>query len=198
LWLYGVSGALMVRANLGLDPWDVLHQGISRHSGLAIGTVSIIVGAVVLLGWIPIRQRPGLGTLSNVVIVGFSMNVTLQFLAVQHGYPIRSVLLLGGILVCGLATGMYISAGLGPGPRDGLMTGWSRHTGISIRLTRTVLEVCVLVIGWLLGGSVGIGTVLFAVAIGPLSQFFLSLFGYVGSGANDVVEPAHLGPAAAE
>ena len=198
LWLYGTSAAMMVSANLGLDPWDVLHQGVSRHVGLTIGTVSIIVGAVVLLGWLPIRQRPGLGTLSNVVVVGFSMNVTLQFLHVLRGYPGRIGMLLGGIVVCGLATGMYISAGLGPGPRDGLMTGWSRRTGISIRLTRTVIEVSVLAVGWLLGGSVGVGTVLFAVCIGPLSQLFLALFGYPAANRATAVPRTRIGIAAAE
>jgi uncharacterized membrane protein YczE len=178
LVLYGLSSALQVRAGLGLDPWDVLHQGLARRSGLAIGTVSILVGAVVLLGWIPIRQRPGFGTLSNVVVVGLSLNVALAVLPTEHALAVRIVTLVGAILLCGLATGLYISAGLGPGPRDGLMTGWSHRTGRSIRLTRSVIELTVLVSGWLLGGSVGLGTVLFAVSIGPLSQLSLRLFGH--------------------
>lgn len=175
LVLYGVSGALMVRARLGLDPWDVLHQGLARLTHHAIGTVLIVVGALVLLLWIPLRQRPGLGTVSNVVVLGLAMNQTLRVLPSQHGYLPQSLMLLGGVTLCGLATGMYICAGLGPGPRDGLMTGIARRSGMSIRLTRTLLELTVLTAGWCLGGSVGIGTVLFAVAIGPLSQVFLRL-----------------------
>jgi uncharacterized membrane protein YczE len=176
LMLYGLSSALQVRSQLGLDPWDVLHQGIARHLGIAIGTVSIVVGAVVLLGWLPIRQRPGFGTLSNVVMVGLSLNVALTLLPTPREIAIRCVMMAGAILLCAVATGLYISAELGPGPRDGLMTGWARRTGRSIRLTRTVIELVVLVAGWLLGGSVGVGTLLFAISIGPLTQLFLRLF----------------------
>jgi uncharacterized membrane protein YczE len=175
LWLYGVSAALLVRSGLGLDPWDVLHQGLARHLGLAIGTVVIIVGAVVMLLWIPLRQRPGVGTISNAVLVGISLNVTLQVLPGGSPLALRIVEMLGGVALCGLATGMYIGAHLGPGPRDGLMTGLARRTGRSIRLVRTCIELTVLLTGWLLGGTVGIGTVLFAVAIGPLVQVFLPL-----------------------
>ncbi|UQX89824.1 hypothetical protein M6D93_07420 [Jatrophihabitans telluris] len=177
LALYGVSGGLQVQANLGLDPWDVLHQGVASRVHLSIGVVSIIVGALVLLAWIPIRQRPGLGTVSNVFMVGFAMNVTIAVVPAPDAFAARFALLLGGILLCGLATGMYISVGLGPGPRDGLMTGWSARLGLSIRLTRTVLELTVLASGWALGGTVGVGTVLFAVLIGPLAQLFLRAFG---------------------
>jgi uncharacterized membrane protein YczE len=177
LALYGASGALQVRSGLGLDPWDVLHQGIATHTGLAIGTVSIIVGAVVLLGWIPLRQWPGLGTVSNVVLVGSSMNVTLALLPASALLAWRIPEMLGGILLCGLASGMYIGARFGPGPRDGLMTGLARRTGRSLRLVRACIELTVLALGWLLGGTVGVGTVLFAVCIGPLVQFFLPLFG---------------------
>jgi uncharacterized membrane protein YczE len=176
LVLYGISAALQVRAGLGLDPWDVLHQGIANHIHHAIGTVVIVVGVLVLLGWIPLRQRPGLGTISNVVVLGLAMNATLAVLPNQHGYPARITFLVAGIVLCGVATGMYITAGLGPGPRDGLMTGLARRTGISIRVTRTLLEISVLATGWLLGGSVGVGTVAFAVSIGPLAQLFLRLF----------------------
>ncbi|MCW2494662.1 MAG: hypothetical protein JWQ77_586 [Jatrophihabitans sp.] len=176
LLLYGLAGALQVRAGLGLDPWDVLHQGIARRAHLGIGTIVIIVGAVVLLGWIPLRQRPGLGTVSNVVLVGVSMNLSLLWLPHLQVLAGRIAYLLGGIVLCGIATGMYIGANFGPGPRDGLMTGLARRTGRSIRLVRTGLEVTVLLTGWLLGGSVGIGTVLFAVVIGPLTQVFLPLF----------------------
>jgi uncharacterized membrane protein YczE len=176
LLLYGLAGALQVRSGLGLDPWDVFHQGLSRHTGLAIGTLVIIVGAVVLLGWIPLRQRPGLGTLSNVVLIGVSMNLSLQWLPHVRWLPWRIADMLIGVALCGVATGMYIGANFGPGPRDGLMTGLARRTGRSIRLTRTSLELTVLVVGWLLGGTVGVGTVLFALAIGPLAQVFLPLF----------------------
>jgi len=176
LVLYGVSAAMQVRAGLGLDPWDVLHQGLATRLDRQIGTLTILVGAVVLLGWIPLRRRPGLGTVSNVVVLGLAMNATLEVLPAQHGYPARISMLLSAIVLCGAATGMYISAGLGPGPRDGLMTGIARRTGASIRLTRTLIEVAVLASGWLLGGSVGVGTVLYAVMIGPLAQVFLRAF----------------------
>jgi uncharacterized membrane protein YczE len=181
LSLYGVSAAMQVQAGLGLDPWDVLHQGLAGRVHLAIGTVAIIVGAIVLLGWLPIRQRPGFGTISNVFVVGLSLNATLRVLPVQHVLAARLALLVAAIVLCGLATGMYISVGFGPGPRDGLMTGWSARTGLSIRLTRTLIEVTVLVTGWLLGGTVGVGTVLFAVSIGPVAQVFLKLFGVNGA-----------------
>jgi uncharacterized membrane protein YczE len=177
---YGISAAMMVRARLGLDPWDVLHQGIAHRTGHAIGTVSVVVGVFVLLLWLPLPQRPGLGTVSNVLVVGLAMNQALRVLPAQHGFGAQLAMLVGAIALCGLATGMYISAGLGPGPRDGLMTGYARKTGLSIRLTRTVLELTVLGAGWLLGGSVGIGTVLFAVGIGPLSQLSLRLMAIPG------------------
>ena len=165
-----------MRSGLGLDPWDVLHQGLARHLGLAIGTVLILVGAVVLLGWIPLRQRPGLGTLSNVVLIGVSMNASLQLLPHVHAMAWRVADMVIGVALCGVATGLYIGAHFGPGPRDGLMTGLARRTGRSIRLTRTALEIAVLASGWLLGGTVGVGTVLFAITIGPLAQLFMRLF----------------------
>jgi len=177
---YGISAAMMVRARLGLDPWDVLHQGIAHRTGHAIGTVSVVVGVFVLLLWLPLPQRPGLGTVSNVLVVGLAMNQALRVLPAQHGFGAQLAMLVGAIVLCGLATGMYISAGLGPGPRDGLMTGYALRTGLSIRLTRTVLELTVLGVGWLLGGSVGLGTVLFAVWIGPLSQLSLKLMAIPG------------------
>ena len=180
LVLYGVSAAMMVRARLGLDPWDVLHQGIANRTGHAIGTVSVVVGVLVLLLWIPLPQRPGLGTVSNVVVLGLAMNQALRLLPSQHGFAAQLAMLVGGIVLCGFATGMYISAGLGPGPRDGLMTGYAARTGLSIRLIRTLLELTVLTAGWLLGGSVGLGTVLFAVSIGPLSQLALRLLAIPG------------------
>jgi uncharacterized membrane protein YczE len=177
LALYGASDAMLVRGALGLDPWDVFHQGVARHSGLSIGAVSIVVGAAVLLLWWPIRQRPGLGTLSNVVLVGSAMDATLALLPYHAALAWRIPLLLLGVLLNGLATGLYISARLGPGPRDGLMTGLHRRTGRSLRLIRTGIELSVLAAGFTLGGGVGVGTVLYALAIGPLAQFFLRALG---------------------
>lgn len=176
LLLYGLSAAFQVRSDLGLDPWDVFHQGLAEHLGIAIGTASILVGAAVLLAWIPLRQRPGLGTLSNVVLIGVSMNAALMWLPHVHALGWRITDMLLGVLLCGVATGMYIGANLGPGPRDGLMTGLARRTGYSIRLTRTSLELSVLATGWLLGGTVGVGTVVFALGIGPLVQVFMPMF----------------------
>src|SRR4051812_35709967 len=176
LCLYGFAGALQVRSKLGLDPWDVFHQGIGNHFGLRIGTVVIIVGAAVLLLWIPLRQWPGLGTLSNVVLIGLSMNWSLDLLPHSAPLGVRIGEMVGGIVLLAIATGMYIGAAFGPGPRDGLMTGLARRTGRSIRLVRTGIEVTVLAAGWLLGGTVGIGTVAFALAIGPLAQLFLPMF----------------------
>ncbi len=190
LVLYGVSAAMQVQAGLGLDPWDVLHQGLAVVLDHRIGTVSIAVGALVLLLWIPLRQWPGLGTVSNVLVVGLAMNATLAVLPEQHGNPARISTLAAAVLLCGVATGMYITAGFGPGPRDGLMTGIARRTPLSIRLSRTLVEVTVLVTGWLLGGTVGVGTVLFAVAIGPLAQLFLRLFARLGLDSSNLAHPA--------
>ena len=176
LWIYGLGAALQVRAGLGLDPWDVFHQGLSHHIGLAIGTVVIIVGALVLLLWIPLRQVPGLGTVSNVVLIGVSMNVNLELFSAMHGLWLRGIVLAVSIVLGGVATGMYIGAHFGPGPRDGLMTGLARRTGRSIRLVRTGIELTVLAAGWVLGGSVGVGTIAYALLIGPLAQVFLTLF----------------------
>ncbi|OIJ65568.1 hypothetical protein WN71_022830 [Streptomyces mangrovisoli] len=176
LVLYGASSALLVRAGLGLEPWGVLHQGLARLSGLTIGVVSIIVGAAVLLLWIPLRQRPGLGTVSNVFLVGLAMDGTLALVPDAHGLAVRIVTMAAGIALNGVATGLYISADFGPGPRDGLMTGLHRRTGRSIRLMRTVIEVTVVVTGFALGGTIGVGTVLYAVSIGPLAQLFLKVF----------------------
>jgi len=176
LALYGVSSALLVVAGLGLEPWNVLHQGLAELTGLTIGVVSIIVGAAVLLLWIPLRQRPGLGTVSNVFVVGLAMDGTLALVPEAHSLAVRIPLMLTGILLNGAATGLYIAARLGPGPRDGLMTGLHRRTGRSIRLLRTAIEIVVVATGFALGGTVGIGTVLYAVSIGPLAQLFLRVF----------------------
>ncbi len=177
LLLYGFSSSLLVLAGLGLDPWDVFHQGLSRTFGLAIGTWAIIVGVFVLLLWIPLRQRPGIGTVSNVVLVGLTMNVVLGHVHAPHALAARVALLVFGVLLNGVATGMYIGAGLGPGPRDGLMTGLAAR-GHSIRVVRTGIELTVLVIGWRLGGTVGVGTVVYALAIGPLAHMFVPLFAH--------------------
>ncbi|MFE3037948.1 YitT family protein [Streptomyces canus] len=176
LALYGASSALLVEAGLGLEPWGVLHQGLAKLTGLSIGVVSIVVGAVVLLLWVPLRQRPGLGTVSNVFVVGLAMDATLAAVPDAHGLAVRIPLLLAGIVLNGAATGLYIAAGFGPGPRDGLMTGLHRRTGRSIRLMRTAIEVAVVVTGFVLGGTIGVGTVLYAVSIGPLAQVFLRVF----------------------
>ncbi|MCO1614930.1 MULTISPECIES: YczE/YyaS/YitT family protein [Micromonospora] len=177
LVLYGVSMALMIRSELGLDPWDVFHQGLARQTGLSFGTVTIAVGALVLLLWIPLRQRPGLGTVSNVVVIGLVVDATLAVLPPGEGMPARVALLVAGIVANGAATGLYLGAGLGPGPRDGLMTGFvARHPRFSVRLVRTVIEITVLALGWLLGGTVGLGTVAYALTIGPLAQFFIPVF----------------------
>lgn len=176
LALYGASSALLVESGLGLEPWGVLHQGLAELTGLTIGVVSIFVGAAVLLLWIPLRQRPGLGTVSNVFVVGLAMDGTLALVPDAHGLAARVPLLVAGIVLNGVATGLYIAASFGPGPRDGLMTGLHRRTGRSIRLARTAIELAVVATGFALGGTVGIGTVLYAVAIGPLAQLFLRVF----------------------
>ena len=175
LWLFGGSVALLVRADLGLDPWDVLHQGISRHAGVSIGLVVVLTSVVVLALWVPLRQRPGVGTLANVVLVGLSLDATLTVVPTPTYLPVRVAFLVAGIVGNGVATGLYIGAGLGPGPRDGLMTGLAAR-GLSIRVARTMIEAAVLVVGWLLGGTVGFGTVAYAVAIGPLAHVFIPRF----------------------
>jgi uncharacterized membrane protein YczE len=177
LVLYGVSDAMLLLARLGVDPWDVLHQGLARRIGLQTGTWAIIVGVAVLLLWIPLRQRPGLGTVCNVVLVGSVIDVVLWLVPPPAGLAVRVLVLAGGVLLNGVATGLYIGAGLGPGPRDGLMTGIAAR-GHSIRVVRTGIEATVLAVGWLLGGNVGPGTVLYAVAIGPLAHLFIPLFAH--------------------
>jgi uncharacterized membrane protein YczE len=177
LVLFGASLALLVRSELGLDPWDVFHQGLSVATGLSIGLCTIAAGAVVLLLWFPLHQRPGVGTVANVVLVGVSLDAILLVLPETDDVGLRWTYLLSGIALNGIATGAYIGAGLGPGPRDGLMVGLARG-GRSIRLVRTAIEVSVLVVGWLLGGTVGIGTVLFALSIGPIVHMTLPAFSH--------------------
>ncbi len=176
LGLYGASLAMMLRSGLGVAPWDVLHSGLIRFVPLTIGQAVVAMSFVVLLLWIPLRERPGVGTIANAVLVGLAADATLAVLPAGEGWPLRVALLLGGIVLCGLATGMYIGSQLGRGPRDGLMTGLSRRTGWSLRLVRTGLEVTVVVIGLLLGGTAGLGTVLYALAIGPVTQALLPTF----------------------
>ncbi|MET8275115.1 hypothetical protein [Streptomyces sp. NPDC005096] len=191
LALYGVSSALLVRAGLGLEPWGVLHQGLAERTGLSIGVVAIIVGAAVLLLWIPMRQRPGLGTVSNVCAIGLAMDGTLALVPDLHGLTGRIAVMVAGIVLNGVATGLYIAARFGPGPRDGLMTGLHRRTGRSIRTVRTAIEVAVVATGFVLGGSLGVGTVLYALSIGPLAQLFLRVFAVPGADPADrTVAPA--------
>ncbi|MEU7650110.1 YczE/YyaS/YitT family protein [Streptomyces huasconensis] len=187
LTLYGASSALMVEAGLGPEPWNVLNQGLSELTGLSIGAVSIVVGAAVLLLWVPLRQRPGLGTVSNVIVCGVAMDATLALLPDAHALAVRVPLLVTGVLLNGVATGLYITAAFGPGPRDGLMTGLHRRTGRSIRLIRTSIEATVVATGFVLGGTVGVGTVLYALSIGPLAQYFLRRFALPAPGAGDAV-----------
>jgi uncharacterized membrane protein YczE len=172
---YGVSLALVLRAGLGLAPWDVLHQGLAERTGLTVGQWVIVMSFLVLLLWIPLRERPGFGTFANAVLVGVFVDLTLGVVDDVHGWAPRVLLLLVGVGLNGLATALYIGASLGPGPRDGLMTGLVRRTGRSVRLVRTCIEVTVLVIGLVLGGTVGVGTVLYAVAIGPIAHALLPL-----------------------
>lgn len=165
---------MIVAANLGLGPWDVFHQGLSRQLGISLGWVVIGVGVVVLLLWIPLRQRPGIGTVSNAIVIGLMIDATLAVLDQPASMTARLALLVAGVIGSGVATGLYIGARLGPGPRDGLMTGLAAR-GHSIRTVRTGLEMTVLVAGFLFGGTVGVGTILYAVSIGPLAHYFIPL-----------------------
>jgi uncharacterized membrane protein YczE len=176
LILYGVSLALQIRAGLGLDPWDVFHQGISDKTGLSFGTIVIMTGALVLLTWIPLRQKPGIGTISNVIVLGVVVDITLALLGDVHGLGYQLALLTAGVVLNAVAGAAYIGAGLGPGPRDGLMTGLVRRTGKPVGVIRTSIELSVLAIGIALGGTVGLGTIVYALSIGPLLQIFMPAF----------------------
>lgn len=180
LVLYGLSIALIVRADLGLDPWDVLNQGVferfAKPAGVSFGLVVNLIGMAVLLLWIPLRQKPGIGTVANVLIIGTVANFGLDWIPSDLDVPLRASLLIAGIVLNGVASGAYIGAGLGPGPRDGLMTGIVARTGWPVKWVRTAIELTVIAVGWLLGGSVGVGTVLYALTIGPLVHIFLPLF----------------------
>lgn len=175
LVLYGLTLAMVIRATLGNSPWDVLHQGMARHLPLSIGEAVIVMSGVVLLAWIPLREMPGVGTIANAVLVGLSADFFLARIATPASPDAQLALLLGGVLLNGVATALYIGSQFGPGPRDGLMTGLHRRTGVSIQAVRTSLEVSVVVVGFVLGGVVGLGTVVYAVAIGPLVQRLLPL-----------------------
>jgi uncharacterized membrane protein YczE len=176
LVLCGLGIASMVAGDLGLGPWDVLHQGISRHTSVPIGTVNILVGLVVLCAWLPLRERPGVGTVLNVLVIGIVIDLTLLVLHTPDALALRWAMMLAGPVLFGVGSGFYIGAGLGPGPRDGLMTGLSRRYRWPVGAVRAALELTVLLAGWLLGGTAGVGTVVFALGIGPMVQLSLRLW----------------------
>lgn len=190
LFLYGAGCALTVEAGLGVDPWTVFAQGLSVRTGVGIGWITNVVGFFVLLLWIPLRQKPGVGTVANILLVGTSMQLVLAVVPPVTGLFTQVVLLLGGIVVVAVASGLYIGAHFGPGPRDGLMTGMHARLGWPIWLCRALVELSVLTIGWLLGGTVGIGTVLFAVLIGPLVHVALPLLDTRRTPRAPVAEPS--------
>ncbi len=175
LLCYAVSMSLMLKAKLGNQPWDVFHQGVARRTGLTLGTALIITGGVVLLCWIPLRQWPGIGTISNILVIGVAIDQVNRIMPEPSQLATRILFLLAGLGLCGVASGLYIGANLGPGPRDGLMTGLAKRTW-SLRGWRTVIELSVVAIGFVLGGRAGIGTIAYALAIGPLTQLFLPWF----------------------
>ncbi|MGO2660185.1 membrane protein YczE [Mycetocola reblochoni] len=193
LVLYGVTMAMLIRSGLGLDPWDVLHEGLAIRLPLSFGQVVIATGVLVLLAWIPLRQSPGVGTIANVVVIGLAADAGLALIPEPNGLVAQIALLVGGIVGNGLAGALYIGARLGTGPRDGLWVGLARRTGLSTRLIRTVLELTVLVTGWLLGGTVGVGTVLYAIAIGPVVQLFARRVVVLPRSAPAAVEPLGTG-----
>jgi uncharacterized membrane protein YczE len=180
LVVFGIGIALMAEARLGLGPWEALHEGLGRITGQPLGTISVVLGLPILALWWPLGERPGIGTLLNVVLIGTSTNAGLAVLPTPDGDVPRLATMLAGVVTIGIGSGLYLSADLGPGPRDGLMTGLHRRFGWSIRRARTVVEVTVLVAGFLLGGTIGLGTVVFALAIGPLVQLFLGTFDRTG------------------
>jgi uncharacterized membrane protein YczE len=176
LVLFGVGIAFMAAGGLGLGPWEAFHQGIARLTGQSLGTVSVVVGIPILALWWPIGERPGIGTIANVVVIGAATNLALAVLPVPVIVVVQLAYMLGGVVLIGLASGLYLAADLGAGPRDGLMTGLHHRFGWSIRRARTAIEVTVLILGWLLGGTIGLGTLVFALGIGPLVQVFLGIF----------------------
>lgn len=190
LVLYALADALMIIAALGANPWTVLHQGLAERLGLTVGVVTVAVSVVVLVAWIPLRQRPGVGTVSNAIVIGVGIDVWLAVLPTPHAWELRAAAMVAGVLLNGVATAAYIGARLGPGPRDGLMTGLVARTGRSVRLVRTTIEVAVLAAGWLLGGTVGVGTVLYALTIGPVVHQLLPRFTVPGRPARAPAETA--------
>jgi uncharacterized membrane protein YczE len=182
--------AMLIRSGLGLDPWDVFHQGLANHLPITFGQVTILVGALVLLLWIPLRQRPGIGTVLNVFVIGLAADAGLAAMPAVTGLPGQIAVLLGGVVANGLAGALYVGARLGPGPRDGLWVALTKRTGHSIRVVRTVLEVTIVAIGWLLGGVVGVGTVVYALTIGPIVQFFMPWVEVRLDAAEPLPEPA--------
>jgi uncharacterized membrane protein YczE len=177
---FGLGIALMVRANLGLGPWDVFHQGLGFRTGITIGTAGVLTGAVILLGWIPLREKPGFGTVLNVLTIGPVCDLCLLFIPDGEGLALRWAMLLGGVVLTAIGSALYLPTRLGAGPRDGLMMGLHRRYKLSIRLARTVVELCALGFGWWLGGTVGIGTLVFALGIGPTIQFMLGVVKRIG------------------
>lgn len=208
LCCYGTSMAMMVRAGLGLDPWDVFHQGLTAHTPMSLGVASAVVGVIVLLAWIPLRNKPGVGTVANVIVIAITVDAVLAVLGAPTSMPACIALMLAAVLLNAVATVLYVGAGLGPGPRDGLMTGLVARSGLSVRLVRTAIEVTVLGAGWLLGGTVGVGTVVYALGIGPLVQLVLRLtprrvlarsgWAFTGLGAKTSAEPAQSNPASGD
>lgn len=196
LGIYGVSMAFLVQARLGVMPWDVLHQGLAHRLHLSLGTTAIAVGVLVLLGWVPLRQVPGVGTVSNVVVIGVALDAVLGVLPAPDALGLRLGFVVLGLVLNAVATAAYIGAGLGPGPRDGLMTGLVRRRGWSVRVVRTGIEVSVVGVGWLLGGNFGPGTLLYAVAIGPLVHPLLPRLA-IGVPASPRTEPVARGVAKA-
>lgn len=191
LVLYGFSMALFVRGRLGVMPWDVLHQGLARRIGGTLGTMTIAVGVLVLLLWIPLRERPGLGTVSNVIVIGLVVDAVLRVLPMPDPLAVRIAFVGLGVLLNAVATAAYIGARLGPGPRDGLMTGLVGRTGWSVRLVKTTIEVTVVALGWLLGGTFGVGTLVYAFGVGPVVHLLMPRF--VVPGADPVIEPVPAG-----
>ena len=176
LALYGFSMALQIRATLGLGPWDVFHEGVAKHVGLSFGTVVIVTSVAVLLLWIPLKQKPGLGTISNVIVVGLAADLGLALIPESHNLPLQVLMLAAGVGLNAVAGAAYLGASFGPGARDGLMTGFVRKTGASVGKVRTTIELSVMAIGFLLGGTVGLGTIVYALSIGPLLQWMIPTF----------------------
>lgn len=199
LLLYGVSETLMLAPAVGVDPWDVFHTGLARITGIPVGTMLILVGGIVLLLWIPLRQRPGIGTVANIAVIGAVVDVLLAATPTPHALWLRWVVFAAGVVLNGVATGLYIGAGLGPGPRDGLTTGLAAR-GCSIRVVRTAIELSVLIAGWLLGGNAGLGTLVYALGIGPLVHVTIPWFTRRAdrpSDPRDAAESDHRDPARA-